>query len=77
MDHTLPGVPSLSCSDLLEAFEQFLFTEDRHKKIDFFGTLSEKGGYDTLSANVVNLFPKRYQNSDDQQDEKYIFSKIP
>ena len=33
--------------------------------------------YDTLSANVVNLFPKRYQNSDDQQDEKNIFSKIP
>ena len=27
-------------------------------------------GKDTLSANVVNLFPKHYQNSDDQQNEK-------
>ena len=32
---------------------------------------------DTLSANVVNLFPKRYQISEDQQDEKKYFSKIP
>ena len=30
---------------------------------------------DTLSANVVNLFPKRYQISEDQQDEKNIFQK--
>ena len=31
---------------------------------------------DTLSANVVNLFPKHYQISEDQQDEKKYFSKI-
>ena len=31
---------------------------------------------DTLSANVVNLFPKRYQIFEDQQDEKKnIFQK--
>ena len=30
---------------------------------------------DTLSANVVNLFPKRYQISEDQQDEKNICQK--
>ena len=30
---------------------------------------------DTLSANVVNLFPKRYQIFEDQQDEKKIFFK--
>ena len=29
--------------------------------------------YDTLSASVVKSFPKRYQNSDDQQDEQNIF----
>ena len=28
---------------------------------------------DTLSASVVKSFPKRYQNSDDQQDEQNIF----
>ena len=33
--------------------------------------------YDTLSASVVKSFPKRYQKSDDQQDEQNIFSKIP
>ena len=31
--------------------------------------------YDTLSASVVKSFPKRYQNSDDQQDEQNIFYK--
>ena len=25
-----------------------------------------------MSVNVVNLFPKRYQNSDDQQNEKIL-----
>ena len=32
-----------------------------------------KSIYDTLSASVVKSFPKRYQNSDDQQDEQNIF----
>ena len=35
--------------------------------------INTKYKYDTLSANVVNLFRKRYQNSDDQHDEKNIF----
>ena len=44
---------------------------------DIYAIYGVVGTYDTLSANVVNLFPKRYQNSDDQQDEENIFSKIP
>ena len=58
-----------------QSCQRFSCTYGTWSLLEFSGisTSFSHKSYDTLSASVVKSFPKRYQNSDDQQDEQNIF----